>query len=231
MMVKQTPERSGRGGRDERQDRRGGRDRRDRKRKREKSDVDQVLLDVARVTRVVGGGRRFSFRAAVAIGNRKGRAGFGIAKGADVSAAVDKAVNKAKKNMVDVPITHGTIPHDVKVKVGSAEITLRPARLGAGIIAGGALRSLCELAGIKDVVGKMYGTDNIMNNAYAVIEAFRRLEGKRAIYKRRNIIFHERHEGEDGQGNHHSEGQRESNVVENANRPSKTVTKERSIKK
>ena len=177
------PKRDDRSKRDGRPRRKGRRD------KREQREFDQVLLDVARVTRVVAGGRRFRFRAAVAIGNKKGRVGFGVAKGPDVTIAVSKAVHQAKRDMIDVPVVRGTIPHDIVVKVGSARLTMRPARKGAGIIAGGPVRAFCELAGIKDVVAKIYGTNNKINNSHAVLKAFQRLEGKRAIMKRRGIAM------------------------------------------
>lgn len=162
---------------------------RGRGRRREKREFDQELLDLARVTRVVAGGRRFGFRAAVAIGNRKGRVGFGIAKGRDVSLAVEKAVHQAKKSMIDVPVTNGTIPHDIKIKKGSAFLQMRPGKEGAGIIAGGAVRVLCDLAGIRNVTAKMYGTNSKINNAYATLEAFSQLEGKRAVLRRRGLKF------------------------------------------
>lgn len=168
------------------------RKRRDRKDRREKSDFEQSIIDIARVTRVVAGGRRFSFRAAVAVGNRKGRVGFGVAKGSDVTIAVNKAVNKAKKNMVDVPIVRHTIPHDIRVHIRSAEILLRPAKEGSGVVAGGAVRIICDLAGITNIVGKIYRSTNPVNNAYAVIEAFRLLEGKRSVLRRRGIEYKEK---------------------------------------
>tara|TARA_B100000315_G_C14203934_1_gene418918 strand:+ start:93 stop:602 length:510 start_codon:yes stop_codon:yes gene_type:complete len=144
---------------------------------RQKRDFDQKVLDVARVTRVVKGGRRFRFRTAVVIGNKKGRVGLSIAKGSDVSDSVNKAVNKAKKKMINVPITEaGTIPHEIQVKFKAAKIMLKPAGEGRGIIAGGVVRVIAELAGIKNLTGKILGTHNKYNNALAVMIALSRLK-------------------------------------------------------
>jgi small subunit ribosomal protein S5 len=139
------------------------------RRKKDKNEFAQIPIDIARVTRVVKGGRRFRFRAAVVIGNRKGKVGFGIGKGPDVSVAINKGYNKAKKAMVDVPIVNGTLPHEISVKYGATSIFLKPAQPGTGIIAGSALRAVLELAGIKDIFGKIYGSTNKINNAKAVI--------------------------------------------------------------
>ena len=147
------------------------------KRKREKPEFEQKLLDLARVTRVVKGGRRFSFRATMVIGDKKGRVGVGVGKGTDVSNAIGKAVNDAKKEMINVKITkEGSIFHDVKIKSGSAKIMLKPAKKGRGIVAGGAVRAVVDLAGIKDIVSKSSGTANKLNVARATIEALKELQ-------------------------------------------------------
>lgn len=165
----------------------GGRGRPGGGRPREKREFDHKLVDLSRVTRVVAGGRRFKFRATVVIGNRKGRVGMGIAKGKDVSKAVDKAQAQAKKVMVDVPIINGTIPHQVQVKFGGAEVLLKPARPGTGIIAGGSVRPVVELAGIKDVISKMLGSSNHANNVQATLEAFRMLSTPDMLEARRQV--------------------------------------------
>ncbi len=144
--------------------------------RRQKSEFDQQLLDLARVTRVVKGGRRFRFRATMVIGNRKGKVGVGVSKGTDVSAAIQKAVADAKKNMIDVNLDGKTIAHDVRQKLASARVLLRPAKEGRGIIAGGAVRTVVELAGVKDIVSKSYGTSNKLNVARATIEALKTLK-------------------------------------------------------
>ncbi|MEK7598391.1 MAG: 30S ribosomal protein S5 [Patescibacteria group bacterium] len=148
--------------------------------KREKPEYDQKLLDLARVARVVKGGRRFRFRATLVIGNRKGKVGVGVGKGADVSDAIKKAFDDAKKNMVSVTLLNNTIPHDISYKLGSARIILKPASEGRGIIAGGAIRTVVDLAGIKDIVSKSLGTSNKLNVARATVAAFNELAESRS---------------------------------------------------
>lgn len=143
--------------------------------KRKKPEFDQKMIDLARVTRVVKGGRRFSFRAAVVIGNRKGKVGFGVAKGSDVSSAIGKAVVDARKNLTTVKRTNTTIAFDVAKKYGAARVMLRPAKEGRGIVAGGAMRTVIEFAGIKDVVAKSLGASNKINVARATILALQEL--------------------------------------------------------
>ncbi|MEI7621403.1 MAG: 30S ribosomal protein S5 [Candidatus Moraniibacteriota bacterium] len=147
--------------------------------RREKPEFDQKLLDLARVTRVVKGGRRFRFRATLVIGNRKGQVGVGVAKGSDVSDAIQKAYNDAKKSLITVALSENTIPHDVRQKLGSAKIILKPASAGRGVIAGGAVRAVVDLAGIRDIVSKSLGTSNKLNVARATIEALRSLKAPR----------------------------------------------------
>lgn len=147
--------------------------------RREKPEFEQKLLDLARVTRVVKGGRRFRFRATLVIGNRKGQVGVGVAKGSDVSDAIQKAYNDAKKSMITVKLSANTIPHDVQMKKGSAKILLKPAAEGRGVIAGGAVRAVVDLAGIRDIVSKSLGTSNKLNVARATIEALRSLKEPR----------------------------------------------------
>lgn len=140
--------------------------------KRPEQEFEQKIIDLARVTRVMAGGKRMRFRACVAIGDKSGRVGFGIAKGADVTLAVNKAVNKAKKKMVEVPLTRETIPHVIRVKYGAAELLLKPAPRGTGIKAGGPVRVIMELAGVPNVVAKILGTNNKLNNVRALFAAF-----------------------------------------------------------
>lgn len=147
--------------------------------RREKPEFEQKLLDLARVTRVVKGGRRFRFRATLVIGDRKGRVGVGVSKGSDVSDSIEKAYNNAKKNMVNIKMDGKTIPHDVFKKLGSAKIMLKPAREGRGIIAGGAVRAVVDLAGIHDIVSKSMGTSNKLNVARATVEALKSLKVKK----------------------------------------------------
>ena len=153
--------------------------------RREKPEYDQKMLDLARVTRVVKGGRRFRFRATLVIGNRKGKVGVGVAKGADVSDSIQKAFNDAKKNMIEIKMNKNTIPHEVNLKKGSAKIILKPAQNGKGIIAGGAIRAVVDLAGIRDIVSKSLGTSNKLNVARATIEALSQFEHSRSNKSRR----------------------------------------------
>lgn len=147
-----------------------------REQKREKPEFDQKLLDVARVVRVVAGGRRFSFRATMAIGDRKGKVGVGVAKGQDVSIAIQKAVNKAKKAMITTKTKDSTIPFEVSAKYGAAKIFLKPAAKGKGLVAGSVVRIICDLAGIENITGKILGrTTNKINNARATLKALEKL--------------------------------------------------------
>jgi small subunit ribosomal protein S5 len=159
------------------------RDKRTRPRK-EKPEFDQKLLDLARVTRVVKGGRRFRFRASLVIGNKKGKVGVGVGKGADVSDAIKKAYDDARKNMIDVSVRKNTIAHDVFVKDGSAKIILKPAPKGRGIVAGGAVRAVVDFAGIKDIISKSLGTSNKLNVARATIKALGSLNESKTMEER-----------------------------------------------
>jgi len=152
---------------------------RDRKDRRREKDFDHSLLHVARVARVVQGGRRFSFRATVAIGDKKGKVGVGVAKGSDVSTAIGKAIHDAKKDLVTFPIFKNTIPHEIKSKFESAKIILKPAKEGKGIVAGGTLRVLAELGGIKNLTAKSLGSNNKINTARAMLAALKKLKSKK----------------------------------------------------
>lgn len=148
---------------------------------RQRDEFDQKVVEVKRVTRVVAGGKRMRFRALVVIGDHKGKVGMGLKKGADVSESVNKAVNAAKKNMVTLPLINQTIPHQLNVKYKSSQLLLKPAKPGTGVIAGGAVRSVMELAGVKNVVCKMLGSNNKVNNVKAVFLAFRKMKSKEAL--------------------------------------------------
>jgi small subunit ribosomal protein S5 len=146
---------------------------------RPKDDFQTKLLDLARVTRVTGGGKRMKFRAVVIAGDKKGKIGIGIDKGRDVSQAVEKATRKAKANLVTIITVDGTIPHEVWAKSGPARILLRPQRKGRGLVAGGAVRTICDLAGIKNISSKILsGSKNKLNNARATMEALKKLKAK-----------------------------------------------------
>ncbi|MDP3770516.1 MAG: 30S ribosomal protein S5 [Candidatus Sungbacteria bacterium] len=147
---------------------------------REKSEYDQKVLDLRRTARVVAGGRRFSFRATLVVGNRNGKVGVGLGKGPDVASSVEKAVFQAKKNIIVVPLNDKkTIPHEVTAKYKAAKIILKPAREGKGLVAGGPIRVIADMAGVKNLTAKILGrTTNKVNNARAVIEALRKLAPK-----------------------------------------------------
>lgn len=134
-------------------------------------EFEQKIVDLARVTRVMAGGKRMKFRACMVIGDKKGRVAIGIAKGVDVAMAISKSVTKAKKGLINVPIVDGTIPHQVEIKFKAAKLLIKPGKKGSGIKAGGVLRIVLELAGVKDVVAKILGTNNKVNNAKAAIMA------------------------------------------------------------
>ncbi len=141
--------------------------------KKERPEFDQQIVDLARVTRVTKGGKQLSFRACVVIGNRNGKVGFGIKKGKDVQIAVEKAVNQAKKNMVNVPTVNGTIPHRVEAKYKAGRVMMKPAPVGSGIIAGSSVRMALELAGVQNVSAKIMGkTNNKIVNLLAAFKAF-----------------------------------------------------------
>jgi len=137
-------------------------------------EFESKLLDLTRVTRVTAGGKQLRFRAIIVVGDRKGKIGLGVSKGLDVSQAIDKATKVAKKNLMIVPINkEGGIDHEVEAKFGPSVILLKPQKKGKGLMAGGAVRTLCQLAGIQDVSSKVLSrTKNKLNNAKATIKAF-----------------------------------------------------------
>jgi small subunit ribosomal protein S5 len=144
-----------------------------------KEEFESKLLDLARVTKVSAGGRRFRFRATVIVGNKEGKVGVGVAKGTDVAQAVEKATRLAKKNLIEIPIVEETIPYQVSSKFGAAKVLLKPQRKGRGLVAGGTVRVICNLAGIKNISSKILGrTGNKLNNAQATIKALKMLKSK-----------------------------------------------------
>ena len=152
---------------------------------RERSEYDQKTVEVRRVTRVVAGGKRMRFRALVVIGDHKGKVGMGLKKGADVSESVSKAVNAAKKSLISLPLVKDTIPHAMNIKYKSSKLMLKPAKPGSGIIAGGAVRQVFDLAGVRNVVCKSLGSNNKVNSIQAVFAAFRKMKSKEELLKMR----------------------------------------------
>ncbi len=143
-----------------------------------KKEFEEVLLEVGRVTKVTSGGRQLRFRAAVVIGDRNGRVGFGLGKAREVSIAVEKAVNSAKRNLIKVPLENGTVPYQVETKFKSVKIMIHPATEGTGIIAGGSARRILELAGCQNILSKRHGGRNVITTAYATIEALKKYQVK-----------------------------------------------------
>jgi small subunit ribosomal protein S5 len=137
----------------------------------EEKQFDERVIHIDRVARVVKGGRRFRFRALVVLGDHKNRVGIGSAKGADVTAAVSKASEVAKKHLITINLYKGTLPHEAEAKVGGAFILIKPASSGTGLIAGGVVRTILEVAGVHDALSKSLGSSNKTNTAQATIAA------------------------------------------------------------
>ena len=169
-----TPRTGGRNDGGERRPRRNDR----REAPKEEKMYEENVIAIDRVARVVKGGRRFRFKALVVVGDRKNKVGVGVAKGADVQVAVQKATDVAKKSLITIPIVNTTIPHDIEVKVDGARVLLKRAAPGTGIIAGGVVRSVVSVTGITNLMSKSLGSANKVNIAYATIEALRQLVPK-----------------------------------------------------
>jgi len=148
-------------------------------------EYDERVIDIARVSKVVKGGRHFSFRVTVVAGDNRGKVGVGIGKANAVPDAMRKATEKARKNMHVVAVAGTTIPHEVTGKVGGAKILLKPASRGTGVIAGGGVRAVLEAAGISDILTKSLGSSNILNVVYATIEALESLKSPQEEAARR----------------------------------------------
>ncbi len=142
-------------------------------------EIESKLLDLSRVERMTGGGRRLRFRAVVVVGNKSGRVGVAVAKATDVTQAIEKATKLGKKNMINVPIVNDTIPHSSEARFRAAQVLLKPQSKGRGLVAGGTTKVICELAGIKNISAKSISrTGNELNNAKATILALKKIRSK-----------------------------------------------------
>ena len=138
-------------------------------------EFSEKIVQVNRVSKKTKGGNRIGFSVVVVVGDKKGKVGVGLGKAPDVSPAIRKSVNYAKKHLISVPIVNGTIPHEICLKKGAAQVLLKPAPPGTGVIAGGAVRAVVEACGIRNIVSKVLGTKNQASNVYATLEALKRL--------------------------------------------------------
>ncbi|MDO8639880.1 MAG: 30S ribosomal protein S5 [bacterium] len=146
----------------------------------QRSEFEEKVIQVNRVSKKTKGGNKIGFSVLVVVGDKKGKVGVGLGKAPDVSSSIKKAVSVAKKHMLEIPIVNGTIPFRFQIKLGAAKVLLKPAPLGSGIIAGGAVRSVVTAAGIQNISSKVLGTKNQASNVYATLEALKRLA---KIYK------------------------------------------------
>lgn len=154
-------------------------------RKKEPKEFEESILRIARVTRVVKGGRRMRFQVTVVIGDKKGRVGMGVGKSGEVLGGIQKAIAEAKKNLVKVSVGSGTIAHQVSAKFKASKVFLLPAQEGKGIIAGGAVRKILELAGLRNVLSKAHGSRNSLNLARATFQALADLPKKEAVVSKK----------------------------------------------
>ena len=151
----------------------------------EKNELKEKVVAINRVAKVVKGGRTFRFSAVVVVGDEKGHVGVGNGKAAEVPDAIKKAIQDAKKNLIEVPIVGTTVPHEFVGKFGSANVLLKPAEVGTGVIAGGSVRPVLELAGYKDIRTKVIGTNNPRNVVYATLEGLRSMQTVEQVAKKR----------------------------------------------
>ncbi len=168
---------------------------RNNKRNQVESDLKDKLVSLNRVAKVTKGGRTFSFSALVVLGNGKGKVGHGLGKARDVQECIAKAVDDARKNLIEVPIINGTIPHEQKGKYGAGKVFIKPAADGTGVIAGGAMRAVLESAGVQNVLAKSQGSSNPHNVVKATIDALKSLRSPHEVARQRGITLEKLFEG------------------------------------
>jgi len=161
----------------------------------EASELKEKLVSLNRVAKVTKGGRTFSFSALVVLGDGNGRIGHGLGKARDVQECIAKAVDDARKNLIEVPIINGTIPHEQKGKYGAGKVLIKPAADGTGVIAGGAMRAVLEMAGVHNVLAKSQGSSNPHNVVKATINALQKLRSAKEIARQRGISLEKLFEG------------------------------------
>lgn len=161
--------------------------RRDSRRGDKRDDLDERVLDIKRVAKVIKGGRRFAFRTVVIVGDNRGSVGLGVGKARGVPDAIRKGSEQARRNMVKVSLEGSTVPHKIIAKYGGARVLLRPASPGTGVIAGGAVRAVVEAAGISDILTKSMGSPNMLNLARATIQGLQDMMSAEAMAQKRGV--------------------------------------------
>lgn len=153
--------------------------------------LEERVVDIRRVSKVVKGGRRFSYSVIAVVGDKAGHVGAGVGKAAEVPDAIRKAVDDAKKHLIEVPLAENTIPHPVQARFCASTVLLRPASVGTGVIAGAAVRAVVESAGVRDVLSKTLGSSNKVNTVAAAMQAIQSLEAPAMVARRRNMAVQE----------------------------------------